>query len=693
MTSSRFTERLSIVGIPGILLLLPMAHWNAVSLPAALPKAALFSAVVLLLGITAGAKVLRDRIAMLPDKKILTALSLLIFFAFLSSILSEFPSESLRGAYAGFGLIDLLTLTLFGWAVFLLFPVHKLLIFCRVIAFAGSIPVALGAVSILTGATDIPVAIGSSLGHPNFLGQLLTLTLPVSIALLIVERQQWRLLSGVLMFIQCAGLLLTGSRAALLGTLVGCGLIAFVLFRSSGKARVWLLTSVGAVLIIVFIANALPSNTVVRSIPLLHRLTLSVDSSNGHTTTQSFSVRSHLWGMAIEAIRERPIFGYGQGGVTSTLEQHFRPELLTLERYDAIPDHVHNDLLERLLAGGIIGLLAWIVFAFFVLRSGITAYHTTRNPLVLGLLCALVGHGVALLFGFPTIVDLAMTAAFAAILLQSGGHSRQMQSAVFFPSILLLLFATGFALSDDIRCLIADNEFLSWEQSSGSQDPLKNLESAAAQAPHSAYIPSLATEYIFRGREAEAIRLIDAALANGKPDAHLLIIRAAARLKSGDSLGAREDFSRASFLAPFSPHVWRTWGIALAESGDAAAAKDALEYLLSFSPQYWRWDGTIEPKPAAIHSRYNAFFIQNPDFRTLFLHLGRARFLTGDHGGALDALSHAEQNVDTLSTVGVILAKQGKTKEALAVIEQALALDPQNEILKENVRILRQGSQ
>lgn len=689
MISSRFTERLSVVGIHGILLLLPVAHWNAVSLPAALPKAVVFSAAVLFLGITAGVIVLRERTSSLPQKNVLIALICLIFFGFLSSVFSQYPSESLRGAYGGFGLIDLLTLTLFGWAVFLLFPAQKLLIFCRIVAIAGSIPVILGAVSIAAGATDIPVAIGSSLGHPNFLGQLLTLTLPISVVLIIIEKRRWKILTVALAIIQCAGLLLTGSRAALLGTLVGCGLIALILLRSNRKARIGLGIVAGSVLIVIFVANALPSNPVVRSIPLLERLTVSTDPSDGHTTTQSFSVRGHLWRMAIAAIQERPILGYGLGGVTSALERHFHPELLTLERYDAIPDHVHSDPIERLLTGGILGLPAWIALAFFVLHSGFVAYRITRNPLVIGLLSALIGHGVALLFGFPTIVDLAFVAAMGGLLLRGSGHAQQVKSSLVFPCVLTLIFMSGFALKDDIRSLIADKAFRNWEQSSDPVHALAHLESAENEAPHDAYIPYLATEYLALGKDAEASRLLDASLSTEKPDAHLLILRASARLKQGDATGAESDFRQASALAPFSPHVWRTWGISLAEAGDATGAKQTLEYLLSFSPQYWQWDGKTEQRTEVERIRYDAFFKQNPNFRTIFLYLGRMRFMSGDFEGAIDALSHAEQNIDTLSTKGVILRKQGKTEEALAALQKALTLDPQNELLKENVRILR----
>jgi tetratricopeptide (TPR) repeat protein len=68
---------------------------------------------------------------------------------------------------------------------------------------------------------------------------------------------------------------------------------------------------------------------------------------------------------------------------------------------------------------------------------------------------------------------------------------------------------------------------------------------------------------------------LDGALADGEPDAELLALRAAARLKLGDRISARGDLAWAAEIAPDSPTVWLERGALAEAEGDRASARAA----------------------------------------------------------------------------------------------------------------------
>ncbi len=611
------------------LLLLPLVHWQGAALSAAVPKAAFFTSVVLLIGGATLWQTARARSRNVPPRSVLIALACFLVAALLSSLFSSFPMESLRGgSVRGVGFLDLIVLTLFGWCAFLFCSMDRLRTISWMIALAGSLAVLPGLWEIVQGTGDIRAAMGVTMGHPNFLGQLLVLTGTLTVTLFLRERGGMRLLLIALLVLQATGLLLSGSRAALLGALVGIGIVLAVRAGTDQRLRLWMMGFAAVILLLVGVINAAPSTPVVQRVPLLQRLVLVSDGAQ----TQSLSVRRALWTMALAGIADRPLLGHGIGAVPAVLEQHFDPALLDLERYDALPDRVHNDVLERLLAGGMLGLAAWMVLAFLVLRSGWTAFRESRNPLLPGILAALAGHFVALLFGFPTIVDLAFVTVLAAVLLQSDATTTQLRPAAGITAGIVLLLVTAFALTDDVRALAADRFFLRWTITADRYAALPALERAHALAPHAGYAPYLATEHVALGRNGNAADLLHAALHNGRPDAALLALRGWVLLRGGDDDAARVDFDRAAALAPFTPFVWRTMGTAWLEAGRGAEAVSAFEHLIAFSPRYWEWDGTVAERTPEEQRRYHVFFQQNPDFRSLLLQMEEARRMAGEGG-------------------------------------------------------------
>jgi tetratricopeptide (TPR) repeat protein len=67
--------------------------------------------------------------------------------------------------------------------------------------------------------------------------------------------------------------------------------------------------------------------------------------------------RYFVWPIAFEGFKERPILGWGQENFTYIFQKHYVPEMFHLEPWF---DRAHNIFLDWLVAGGVLGLLAYL---------------------------------------------------------------------------------------------------------------------------------------------------------------------------------------------------------------------------------------------------------------------------------------------------------------------------------------------
>ncbi len=75
----------------------------------------------------------------------------------------------------------------------------------------------------------------------------------------------------------------------------------------------------------------------------------------------TFTGRTDIWVMALQAIGKAPIFGYGY---TTFFDTDLLKEFTTAHGMTFLPDNAHNGYVEMALSGGLIGLglvLAWVV--------------------------------------------------------------------------------------------------------------------------------------------------------------------------------------------------------------------------------------------------------------------------------------------------------------------------------------------
>ena len=251
-----------------------------------------------------------------------------------------------------------------------------------------------------------------TMGHPNHLGSLLAIVLPVQLWLVCAALARGRRRDAVVLALgtalSAAVLVATLSRAAWGGAFTG--LVVFLLLSVRGGRRRLAVAIAGAALAIVLGA------LVLRAPAAPARLTVALDERVRGLLEAG--PRPQIWGAAWDAFRESPILGSGLDTFALAFQRH-RPPLYWTREYDATPTKAHNELLHALATQGIVGAVAWCLVVAGVVALGERALRRTAGP-ERGLAAALLGGWVAFVVlaqaGFAVVVTTSILAVWAAIL-------------------------------------------------------------------------------------------------------------------------------------------------------------------------------------------------------------------------------------------------------------------------------------
>jgi len=232
----------------------------------------------------------------------------------------------------------------------------------------------LGIVIALFGWAQDKVRIDSRLGNPIYLGSLSFFGVFLSGYFMVAKDTILRNIAPkvrITIFTLVALTFLytifqTGTRGALLG-LTGGGITSTLLIAilaRKAELKWWRNLSIIGIISVVLIGGGifiaredLAETQLFQEHRLLQKLvTTSSDEKNTRT-------RLANWNMAIEGWKEKPILGWGQENYTEVFAKYYDVEKL----YDAEDwyDRVHNNFLDWLIFGGILGLLSYC--ALFVI--------------------------------------------------------------------------------------------------------------------------------------------------------------------------------------------------------------------------------------------------------------------------------------------------------------------------------------
>ena len=214
----------------------------------------------------------------------------------------------------------------------------------------------------------------STAGGPVFLGSMLAVALPCCFWLLGRERGLLRLPAAAAVLFTAAGLVASGTRAAMGGAAVGCLIVAWRLEVLEG----WVAAALG-----VFMAS-------------------SAALSRAHALRSDLG-RLEIWGMALRAIAERPLLGWGTETFEVISRRFITPGFENTHGLMVTSVHPHNLILAILYSTGAVGLAAAGICCVRL------AYHREcipdrqlpiEGPAIALLICSMVNpvpHGAVLL--------------------------------------------------------------------------------------------------------------------------------------------------------------------------------------------------------------------------------------------------------------------------------------------------------
>ncbi len=133
-------------------------------------------------------------------------------------------------------------------------------------------------------------------------------------------------------------------------------------------------------------------------------------------------VRGMIWGLAWEGVKERPFLGWGQGNFNYIFNERYDPFLYNQEQWF---DRVHNIFLDWLVAGGFLGLIAYLSIFLSCLYYLIVVplrtkdeqtFTTLERGVLVGILAGYLTHNLVV---FDNIVSYIFFAVILALI-----HSR-----------------------------------------------------------------------------------------------------------------------------------------------------------------------------------------------------------------------------------------------------------------------------
>lgn len=236
----------------------------------------------------------------------------------------------------------------------------------------------------------------SSLGQPNYLASWLVLVIPIN-AYLIYQSNKvglkffWSFV-GILNLI---ALLSTGSRAIFIVFLLISFIWLIYFFAKTKKLsrkNIYLTTTVALILGGVFLFS-LASNNYSR----FEELT--------NLKKGSASDRFILWRSGFSAFLQKPLFGYGLDNQSQAYFPRYEVDWALYSPPSVYSDRAHNLILDILLSVGLLGLIFFIYFYYWIFKNlKIASKDSNNNYLPFFLVWSLQLYLAALMFNFSITV-------------------------------------------------------------------------------------------------------------------------------------------------------------------------------------------------------------------------------------------------------------------------------------------------
>ena len=230
---------------------------------------------------------------------------------------------------------------------------------------------------------EVGLRSSSFYGNPGYFAGVLIL--PMALTLLFLHQAKAvtpRIGYFVLFALQFTGIIISGTRSALLGVLTPAFLaaVARIIVKRDSFSRYTSIALIGVpVASILLILGGQRSHS-----PLFQRLTSVHDD-------ESKVIRMIEWRAAWLGFKERPLLGIGSGNYDVVSNKYFDKALYKYNVNSVRVDKPHNQLLEILVTMGLVGLLAYVGI---LVVAGFAFWKAFRSNVISGTGCVILIGGI-----------------------------------------------------------------------------------------------------------------------------------------------------------------------------------------------------------------------------------------------------------------------------------------------------------
>ncbi len=227
--------------------------------------------------------------------------------------------------------------------------------------------------------------VSSTLGNAIYLGGYGVFMAFAGLFNYIKEKHQlWKYFSLAAVVLGLAGMSASGTRGSVLGLLVGVVItivVYAVLAGENRRVKYGLWGFLGLILLIIFFLYSFRSTQFIKEMPAVGR------AVNTTWSDIKDSPRWIAWEIAVEAWKERPLFGWGPNNYFYAFNKYYNPRSLEFGYGETWFDNAHNIILNTLAVQGFFGLLFYLLLysaSFHLLFKGYRQNNIDKHILALG---------------------------------------------------------------------------------------------------------------------------------------------------------------------------------------------------------------------------------------------------------------------------------------------------------------------
>jgi O-antigen ligase len=411
----------------------------------------------------------------------------------LTSFLSISPATALFGKYRRFeGFFSFLTYAIVFFLVVQIVDrpsrirsITRTFLFSSLIVAGYGVLQSLGLDPLRWGALPFEVNRAfSTFGNPDLLGGFLVFPLTVALGMALSETNVgWRMFYWFTFLITVWAWIAAFVRGAWIGG--GVALIVFVIAAVISRVKLnevdWTFIGLTGVAGTGLVYKSLSNPNAVMNV--WERL-ISIFKMEGSALT-----RFEIWQAAIDAVKARPLFGFGADTFRLVFPKYKPLAYVKDAGYLSVADNVHNYPLQLMAGIGIIGFaLLYGLFGWALWLGAPNAFSRGKGPerlVIAGFWAAAVGYIVHLMTGLSVTGSTVFLWLSLAIIVSPTAREKKHAAPVWGAVVGTLLIATlSVAWIGNFVITAADNVFLRGQFPSATEDPIALARQAIALNPY-----------------------------------------------------------------------------------------------------------------------------------------------------------------------------------------------------------------